>query len=339
MLSFGLPLAECRAAIKWLPDDFRVDEILGFDGDEEGPHWLFQVEKCKRNTQDVAKHLARVLGVCRSDIGYCGLKDRWALTRQWFSSPAHQARSPEGLCGPGWRVIRSIRHRRKLRRGAHRANRFQIKLRGFVGSERSLCDRIDTLKVVGFPNYFGSQRLGGNGANLQQARQRFDGRAGRPTSFAERMFLSAARSHLFNQVLSQRLARDCWSMPLERDIVMLDGSHSVFVAEASASAELDRRLAAMDVHLTGPLWGRDRSLSASAWRREAKWLANEDGLCAGIEASGARADRRSVRATCRDLRAQFLSSHCVRLDFTLERGVYATSLMRELVVIENVGGR
>ena len=101
------------------PADFTVQEQLGFDPDGEGEHVLLQLRKTGLNTREVARRVAALTGTRERDIGCCGLKDRNAQTVQWFSVPLPAAgeRDWRELSGGGVEVLRSVRHRRKLRRG------------------------------------------------------------------------------------------------------------------------------------------------------------------------------------------------------------------------------
>ena len=117
------------------PGDFRVDEKLGFEpGFEpggEGPHHWLLVCKTGYTTPFVTRVLAERYAVPVRDIGFSGLKDRHAVTTQWFSVPARPG-APEpkpGEIAPGVRIVRAERGRKKLRRGVHAENRFAIVLR------------------------------------------------------------------------------------------------------------------------------------------------------------------------------------------------------------------
>ena len=129
-----------QAHIRAHAADFEVEEVLGFSADGEGEHCLLCIQKRGLNTADVVRRLSRAAAVPERDIGYCGLKDKHATTRQWFSV---------GLAGraePDWsvlddaavQVLQQGRHRRKLRRGAHRGNRFCLRLRGLRGERAEL---------------------------------------------------------------------------------------------------------------------------------------------------------------------------------------------------------
>ncbi len=119
------------AELRRTPEDFRVDEILGYDADGEGEHALLWVEKRGANTDWVAKELARFAGVPPLNVGYAGLKDRHAVTRQAFTVQLAGKPDPDWSAFPHdeVKVLAGTRHKRKLKRGALRGNRFVLVLR------------------------------------------------------------------------------------------------------------------------------------------------------------------------------------------------------------------
>lgn len=310
------------------PEDFRVDEVLGFEPGGGGEHlWLWV---CKRgaNSEDVAAALADAAGVRRRRVGYSGRKDRNAETRQWFSLHLPGAADPDwpATDAGGWRVERAVRHPRKLRTGTHRANAFRLRVRGFEGDRAAAEARLAAIAGAGFPNYFGPQRFGRAGENLKRARAALAGGGRRPTG----ILLSAARSWLFNLVLDRRVADGSWCRALPDDAMMLAGTHSVFRARGD-EPDLESRLAAHDIDPTGPMWGRGEAVAGpAALARERAWLDGEGALRDALEAFGVTASRRALRARPPDLEWDWVSDD-LRLAFTLPRGAFATSLLREVV--------
>ena len=133
--AMGVP--EAQARVRAHPEDFQVEEVLGFEPDGEGYHALLQIRKRDTNTQWVARRLADLAGVRNVDVGFSGLKDRNAVTTQWFSVNLTGAAEPDWQrLAPDDLVILSVtRQRRKLRRGVHRANRFRLVLRDLDGGQ------------------------------------------------------------------------------------------------------------------------------------------------------------------------------------------------------------
>lgn len=328
--AFGGP--PVSGQIRSRAEDFQVDEISTVAADGSGEHCLLHLEKRNSNTDWVAGRLARLAGVPRRDVGYAGLKDRNAVTRQWFSVRL------AGRAEPDWselecdeiRLLASARHGRKLRLGALRGNRFRILVRAIHGDTDALRQRLQRIARYGIPNYFGEQRFGRDGANLRAGGALFAGQPGRVKRRQLGLYLSAARSMLFNRVLAARVRAGSWDGLLSGERLMLDGSRSTFLANEIDDALLVR-LRRMDVHPTGPLWGKgDSDNSAAAAALETAALRGAEAWCAGLESFGLKRERRALRAPVRQFQWS-LRETVLRLDFDLPRGSYATALLRECV--------
>ncbi len=323
--AFGPPLFD--ALIRHTPDDFRVEEVDAFPASGEGEHLLLRIEKRGLNTAEVARRLAAWAGVAEVAIGYAGMKDRHALTVQRFSVhlPRRTAPDPAGLDAPDLRVLDRAWHNRKLQRGALAGNRFALVLRGVECDRSALAERLAAIAVQGMPNFFGEQRFGRGGGNPAAALSMF---AGRRVKRSERaILLSAARSVLFNAVLAARVAAGNWASGLEGEVWMLDGSRSVFGPEP-LDATLAERARQLDIHPTGPLWGRGRSMaSGPALAIEQAALAPHAALAAGLEAAGLNQERRALRVRVDALECQWLAADRLHLSFTLGAGCYATALL------------
>jgi tRNA pseudouridine13 synthase len=312
------------------PEDFLVEERLGFQPDGGSGHYLLLVEKRDANTLYVARCLARLAGLPPGDIGFAGLKDRRAVARQWFSMPAGKVRpSAEGLEGDGFRVLEVHPHSRKLRRGALAANRFRLRVRELTGDLSALTERLQTIAGRGVPNYFGPQRFGRGGANLLQVSDWIDSER-MPRERAARSFLlSAARALAFNAVLGRRVAEGSWDRLLAGEIASLAGSSSVFRV-SEVDEELARRCREGDVHPSGPLCGeggmQPEGESASGEQRVLELLAPLPERLAGVVA----AERRALVLRPSEL-AWNVSGQELELGFELRRGAFATSLLREAV--------
>lgn len=326
------------ARLRETPEDFFVEELPGFGASGAGEHLLLEVEKRGMNTAFAAKRIAQWAGVAESAIGYAGMKDRHAVTRQRFSVwlPKKVAPDIESLQSDDLRVLAHAWHARKLPRGALSGNGFVLVLRGVQGELAAIEARLQAMATFGVPNYFGEQRFGRGGANVQQALALF---AGRRFGREERgMLLSAARSELFNRVLAARVAAGSWNAALEGEVWMLDGSRSVFGPE-SITADLQARLDAFDIHPSGPLWGK-RELRSTHAAREIELLAlggdTASRLRTGLESAGLEHERRALRMRPQELAWQWLSDDALELRFTLGPGCYATTVLRELGDITDV---
>lgn len=327
-LAFAHGSPPLRGHMRAAVEDFEVDELLGFDSDGKGEHALLRIEKRNANTEWVAKQLARAAGVAPMSVGYSGLKDRHALTRQTYSvhlpgrpDPDWQALDIEGV-----HILEVNRHSKKIKRGVHRANRFRIRLSGLEGDRAAAELRVSEITRKGLPNYFGEQRFGRNGDNLNSARALFGGaRMGR----SQRGFaLSAARSYLFNLVLAQRVAEKTWNQALRGEVWMLAGTHSIFGPQALDDTLLER-IASGDIDPTGPMWGRGELRSTGEVAEIENRAALACGFGEGLEAADLRQERRALRLRPSAFTAEW-SDDSVVLAFSLPSGCFATSVVREI---------
>lgn len=323
------------AQLKQSPQDFEVEEILGFEPDGDGEHQFLWIEKQGLNTVDAAKRLASFAGVREADISWAGLKDRQALTRQWFSLQLPgRAVDWSSWSDPELQILRAERHSRKLRRGSHRSNRFVITLRDLNGDLDAMVSRLQQIATEGVPNYFGAQRFGRDGRNLFMAQRWVAQEMPRIKPAQRGMYLSVLRSHLFNSVLAARVADGSWQRPLDGELFILDGSGSFFAGEIDA--EIERRIADWDIHPSGPLCGRagKQQVTLAAAALEATTLAPAAAICDALQRAGLDAERRSLRLRP-DAMSWDLSEGRLRLCFTLPRGCFATSVVRELALLDD----
>lgn len=340
-----LPVAQ----FKHKPADFQVDELLGFEPDGEGEHLWIYVSKTGHNTRDLVDLLAQRFEVKAKDIGYSGLKDKHAVTAQWVSVPVainSESLSDNGtVCLseinamlsalPAVEAIRVARSRKKLRTGAHRQNLFRIKLRAISAPQQVLEQRLKAVSEQGFPNYYGPQRFGRDGRNVASARSMFS--ADRKLSrFKRGIYLSAARSYLFNSVLAARVSAGNWNTVLSGEACILDGTNSVFHCD-QPDDEIVSRNQGFDIHPSGPLYGRgEAAVSGVVAALEESSLGAEPALLQGLEKAGLKQERRSLRAIARNLNWNWPDNNTLEIEVTLQRGVYATSFLRELACVEDV---
>ena len=331
-LQYAIGKPESTALIRQQPEHFQVKEQLSFELEGQGQHVYLSIEKRGLNTNDVAISLARFAGVKQLAVGYAGLKDRHAVTLQWFSVDLAGKAEPDWaeLNSENVRVVEVIRHSRKLKRGAVRSNHFQITLDEFNGEQEALIKRFELVQQQGVPNYFGEQRFGRNDANLKQAEKLLKGEIKHIKRHLRGIYLSAVRSYLFNQVLSQRVAGKTWNKPIPGDVFMLDGSHSVFTVDA-IDEDILRRVNEFDIHPTGPMWGTGALMTVDkALALEIRALQPYHAWCEFLENAGLKQERRALRIKVTDIEWEFQGSNVV-LRFGLPAGCYATSVLRELV--------
>lgn len=369
-LAYANGKPELEATLKQSCSDFLVEEQIGFEFTGQGEHLYLQIAKTDRSTIDVARRLSEVSGVPRAAIGYSGMKDRRAETSQWFSIklPAEQETSLAGFETSDLKIIESGRNSRKLKIGSHRSNRFRIVLRGCIGERSDFEARLAHIERLGVPNYFGTQRFGRDLSNLHQVQDWMHavlnggdaGSIGRQR-FKRGMLFSAARSYLFNELLSARVEQGSWDSYLEGDVLNLDGTERCFALKSAGEwdAELQRRLDTFDIHITGPLPGEIDSKDKYVSYGKAADI--EDAVCKqyatlleGLRHFGVKATRRPLRFRPSELKWHWQTepntgknknegeatggqTENLILEFSLARGVYATSLLRELCVTREHG--
>ena len=327
---FGVPPAgDYRAR----PEDFQVAEVLDFAPEGEGEHLWLHVEKRDLTTAMAVRELARLCEVSPRDVGYSGMKDRVAVTRQWLSVQLPGREAPAGLAEAlverGVRVLSEARHPRKLKRGVHRANRFRLRLTGAALEDPALEARWARLVEQGVANYFGPQRFGPDGRNLLRARSLL-ARGWRKRDDRDGMLLSAARSFLFNELLAERIREGSWDRLLPGEVANLDGTASQFTLEAP-DAELEARAARLDLHPSGVLWGVGGSVAEGEARAlESRLAERYPSLCAGLERAGVRLGRRALRLRLGEPQLTRGEGE-LWLAFSLPRGAFATAVLRELI--------
>ena len=297
-----------------------------------GEHLWLRVRKTGENTDHVARLLAKIAGVDGRAIGFAGRKDRHAVTTQWFSIQLPGKPDPDfSSLPPSVEVLESLRRQRKLQTGALRGNDFVLRLRDFEGDAGLLGRRLEDVCRDGVPNYFGVQRFGREAGNIARARAWFAGKL-RVCDRAERgILLSSARSALFNAVLARRVADRSWARLVPGEAIQLDGSGSFFLDDGNDTT-LSERLAAGDIHPSGPLWGEGELHSRSDAREvETAVSAEFRDLADGLSANGLRQERRPLRLVPRNLRWAWSDASTCELAFGLPSGCYATTLLAEIL--------
>jgi tRNA pseudouridine13 synthase len=317
--------------LRTAPEDFLVEELMPFVPAGAGEHLWLKVQKRGFDTEQVAKQLARLAHITRRDVGYAGMKDRQAITVQWFSLHLPGRADPDFAGLPaGVEIREAARHTRKLKTGGLGGNRFVLVLRDCTGERLAVKQRAEEISKRGVPNYFGEQRFGQGGDNVERARAMFGGEQTPRDRKLRGIYLSAARSLLFNEVLARRVADGTWERLLDGEAVMLNGRRSFFVPE-TYDEDFPWRLSTGDIHPSGPLWGRGELPSRGAVRELELAVAGENPeLVRGLEQAGLEQERRALRVIPRDLAIEWLDAATLRIGFSLPPGSYATVLVREL---------
>jgi len=302
MIQFDCPRVNpsplIRAKYKVTPEDFYVEELMNVPFSNDGEHLYLFIEKVGQNTEYVAKQLAKHFGIKAMDVGFSGLKDRWAVTRQWFSLYVRnqQFTSIDLSVIEGVQLISQARHNKKLRRGEHDGNRFRLVIRD-LSSQETLDESLAAIRDQGFPNYFGVQRFGRDGQNLERAKRWFAGQI--KVSRSQRSFyLSAARSYLFNIMLAQRVDAGTWQQG------------------------------------EGPLYGDDTAGVAPMTDSERTFFEQYPELVTGLHKNRMTLARRPYKMPAQNL-TWVLDSNTLTISFDLAPGAFATSLLAELFELED----
>lgn len=316
------------------PDDFQVEELLGFTPSGEGEHCLLWVEKRNLSSNEAAGLIAEKLGIRKRLVSHCGLKDRNAVTRQWFSVhiPGQASPAAEDWEIQGLRVLEVTRNTRKLRRGVHAGNRFMIRLRDCSFSADAAADRWQKICEYGVPNYFGQQRFGRGGNNVDKARALFGGELEVRDRELRSLFLSAARSEIFNAVVAARVADGTWATPMSGEVYGFANNRSIILPEKQRGDE-GARFSAHQLELTAPLWGSGQPLSTGdVLDLERGIVAGHQDLCEGLIEFGLRQQRRVMRLRPGEADIQWQGQDLI-LTFVLPKGAYATTVLSELCTL------
>jgi tRNA pseudouridine13 synthase len=311
------PATGASATLKCFNEDFVVTELPLQLPSGEGEHIWLDIEKNGANTAFVAQQLAEAAGVQLMDVGYAGLKDRWAVTRQWFSiyfpKGGMKGDMPDltQLQHPEFKVLSQSRHVKKLRPGDLQGNRFRIVLREVSGDAGAMAALEANLKAVasqGVPNYFGAQRFGFDGGNVEQGRAMLAREIRVRNPKKKGLYLSAVRSFVFNEVLALRMAQGLWGQTLPGDVLDAAGRP------------------------TGPLWGRGRvSTTDRAQALENGVAERHATLCDGMEHAGLDQARRPLVSCPAEMSWEWPQADQLVLSFSLLAGHYATSVLGELL--------
>jgi tRNA pseudouridine13 synthase len=318
--------------------DFKVFENLPFQPCGEGEHLFIHVRKTGENTAYIAKQLAKYFGVKENLVSYAGLKDRFAVTEQWFGIhvPGKTVYDLSDLAIEGIEILSSARHNKKLRIGALTGNRFEITLKKVTDVDE-LERRWHAIVAHGVPNYFGEQRFGIEGGNIEKALSLFSG-----TKIKDKkkrgMYLSAARSLIFNQIINDRIQKHMFEKLSNGDVCMLSGTQSVFIAD-EVDESLTKRLNEKDIDITAPMWGAGELMSTKGIACFEQSIGSQfQTFCEGLAKFGLKQERRKIRLCVEDTSIKIdkkvesaSEESTVVLSFSLPAGSYATTVIRELL--------
>ncbi|MDD9177944.1 MULTISPECIES: tRNA pseudouridine(13) synthase TruD [Aliivibrio] len=327
---YGKPVATGK--LKQLPEHFIVKEVLGFTFTGKGEHLMVKIRKTGENTKYVANELAKFCGVKSKDISWAGLKDRHAITEQWLS--VHLPKSDHlkfalfEATHPGVEILEMTRHNKKLRPGDLLGNSFQL-IATEVSDMEDVLARLEKVKLTGVPNYFGAQRFGHEGNNVTEAR-RWGRENVRTRDNTKRSFyLSAARSWIFNHIVSQRITEGYFTQPVDGDILLDENGRTV--NENVTSEENIQKVQNGDWSISAALAGDNQlPTSETALTLEQPQLDAEPDLMALIRGNRMRHERRAVELHPENL-SWSAEGDTLTLNFSLTSGSFATVIMRELL--------
>jgi tRNA pseudouridine13 synthase len=319
-------------SLKTEPEDFRVDEVPAYPPSGEGTHLFVRFEKRDLDTKRAVDAIARALDCDPRGAGFAGMKDRRAVTTQWASFEGGDPERALALSLEGIRILEAVRHPHKLRTGHLSANRFELRIRGAtpdLGIVRAVLDR---LGEVGCPNYFGAQRFGHEGRNVERAlRWIADGGKAPRKRFERKLLVSSLQAALFNTVLGKRVEEGLLGRWVEGDLLKKEDTGGMFVAEDRE--EEQGRLDRFEVSPTGPMFGaKMRWPEGEALAREESVLAG-----AGLDREHLRSFRKAGEGTRRVLRIRpqeveaSVEDDVIHLQLTLKKGAYATVITREIM--------
>ncbi|MDO9095004.1 MAG: tRNA pseudouridine(13) synthase TruD [Rubrivivax sp.] len=308
------PASGASATLKLLNEDFMVTELPLQLPSGGGEHIWLDIEKNGANTAFVAQQLAEAASVQERDVGYAGLKDRYAITRQWFSiylpngKMKGETTDLTQLQHPEFKVLCQSRHVKKLRPGDLQGNRFRIVLRDVTGDRDAIEANLKAVASQGVPNYFGAQRFGFEGGNVEQGRAMLAREIRVRNPKKKGIYLSAVRSFVFNEVLAQRIQQGLWGKTLPGEVMDEAGRP------------------------TGPLWGRGRVTASDQAQAVENAVAERHAtLCDGMEHAGLDQDRRALVARPADMSWEWPQANQLVLTFSLSAGAYATSVLNEIL--------
>ncbi|MBL4940092.1 MAG: tRNA pseudouridine(13) synthase TruD [Colwellia sp.] len=333
-LSFYHGKPQSSGLLRQQISDFKVFEQLPFSPCGEGEHLYIHIRKTGANTVFVARELAKYFKVKEPLVSYAGLKDRFAITEQWFGVhvPGKKVYDLSNLVIEGVEVLSYQRHNKKLRTGALTGNRFELILRD-VTELKALQERWQKIVEQGVPNYFGEQRFGIDGGNIDRALALFAG-AKIKDKKKRGMYLSAARSCIFNNIINERINNKIFSTIQMGDVLMLAGTQSVFHLD-EVDDSITQRFIDKDVDITASMWGAGELMTNAEPKNLEQLIADRHSeFSQGLPRFGLKQERRRIRLVIDNTDIEVLSIDVlptVKISFTLASGSYATTVLRELI--------
>ncbi|MCD6190847.1 MAG: tRNA pseudouridine(13) synthase TruD [Sulfurimonas sp.] len=335
---------------KQSPRDFVVEEIPLYEFSGEGEHLILFVRKKNLSTNEMVGQIARYLGIKNRDIGYAGLKDKHAMTKQYISIHKQHEEAMDGFNFDAIKIISKTYHNNKIRIGHLKGNRFYIKVKKVNPTSAAKIDEaLKNISDAGIPNFFGYQRFGNDGDNHILGEKLAKGEARERNPRVKKLLINAYQSHLFNLWLSRRLEinslvssfeakeiETLLNMPNDEVKKMKAQKHPFKLISGDImehypkgklfefeGAEEDlKRFNERDISVTGLLCGKKVKVSSGIAGEIEKDFDDE------INADGARRFAwiypTDVEGRFNPIEAQY------EMNFTLPKGSYATVLIEEI---------
>ena len=320
--------------LKAEPSHFVVEEVPVYEASGEGTHLFVSLTREGWTTRRVAEALAGVYDLPVQAIGFAGLKDRHARCTQTFSLPGLTPEDSQRI-GPAlpFQVNWARQHTNKLKVGHLLGNRFRITVVDLAVPQEEALARAQAVAAAiaqrGVPNFFGPQRFGIDGANVEKGRKALLGQGPRGDRWLHRLMISAYQSHLFNRYLAQRIELGLFEQLLAGDVCKKADTGGMFEVHDVAAEQ--PRYARGEITFTGPIYGKKMwAAQGPAAELEARILAEAELTEDELRRVHTDGTRRPARlwlptielASCDD---------GLQVDFVLPKGAYATVVLREFM--------
>ncbi|MBX3053598.1 MAG: tRNA pseudouridine(13) synthase TruD [Caldilineaceae bacterium] len=325
-------------------EHFVVEEVPLYDASGEGQHLYVNLTKEGMNTRDVEMGLARVFGIANRDVGIAGMKDKHARTTQTFSVSVGHVDEAFVQAAPG-RIAEKLPvtvnwaklHKNKLKRGHLLGNRFAITITDLaVPPEEALARAQAILAVLekrGLPNFYGPQRLGRDGMNVQRGMEILRTKQHVSDRWLRNLLLTSVQSYLCNRYLTRRILDGNFDRLLLGDIAKKMDTGGLFeVTDVDAE---NPRYAAQEISFTAPMYGPDMwGAAGPAGTLEEEVLAEHGFTIDQMAKARLKGTRRLGRLRLTELAAESSADGLV-VRFFLPKGAFATTLLRELMKNED----
>ncbi|MEZ6143106.1 MAG: tRNA pseudouridine(13) synthase TruD [Zavarzinella sp.] len=327
------PTLKVAGIIKSIPEHFHVEEIPAYVPSGSGEHLYLWIEKTDISTDYLVRQLSYQLHIPREAVGYAGMKDRRAVTRQWISLPRQCEAKLDQFQLPGFTILETNWHQNKLKTGHLEGNRFRITISECDPTQDSVVAQLlNQIRQSGMLNAYGDQRFGLEDETLQLGHDLLTGKVRRArTPFLKKLSLSAVQSWLFNHYLTRRHSRGELFTVLPGDVMGKWPHGGIFVSEDPAVEQ--QRFEAREIMFRGPIYGTKMFPAKNVALMRELELLDQLGIATAQFVPFEKimqGTRRPNLVYLNDLRHEWVDGLLV-LDFSLPSGSYATILLRELL--------